>query len=581
MTPKATANGDAIFDAKNNDEPNNPTDQFRLGYVTDVEGHWGYFLEYVRRSNVLDWDEDVDTHPDALQKLTLRPNTHFIYGGDSVDKGPGDIRLCRALASLKKRYPYRVSLLVGNRDLNKIRMWSELSDADMKRPLEDIPPPFWDRNAPSFKEYLEKEVMNKEATNGATLDDLNTRVERLRWMLKHTLGCPDTFEFRREELRVLREIHGAYPEKSEDDRDDNALYATTSNTAITDEEVVESFRYEVSHPEGSLRQYLEQASIAAIVGNTIFVHGAIDSLTMKYVPSLSSKFEVPKTTPPTLTSTTSCDGTVVDDVHEWVKSLNSFLQQGMKDFVQRPDWNDERTSRGGEALLAIQNRPAMWGRSVVCNSYCDGGVIATTTAEEERKQALHSALIQSDPLAFEGIASNVFDTVPAQWLLEHGIQRIVVGHKPSGDCPAVLSSEYTGVEVVSADTSFSHRRELQQDDDRQFGPFRGNAIAMVELTGPDQNNNWLETTGTLACGAEYFNRFPLLGKNEFLQDAHKEVGDVNLGKRLSDGWWIKGTTASGEYHLCRGTGRFVEYDLRSAEEVAKTMKEGAMYSASI
>ena len=51
----------------------------------------------------------------ALQRLNLRPNTHFIYGGDSVDKGPGDIRLCRALDGLKKRYPDRVHLLDDRR----------------------------------------------------------------------------------------------------------------------------------------------------------------------------------------------------------------------------------------------------------------------------------------------------------------------------------------------------------------------------------------------------------------------------------------------------------------------------------
>ena len=72
-----------------------PTEHFRLGYASDVEGHWDYFLEYVQRSNVLDW-EDVEkesdfnssiadsndaSHDTKFQKLALRPNTHFIYGG--------------------------------------------------------------------------------------------------------------------------------------------------------------------------------------------------------------------------------------------------------------------------------------------------------------------------------------------------------------------------------------------------------------------------------------------------------------------------------------------------------------------
>ncbi len=66
-----------------------------------------------------------------FQRLSLRDNAHLVYGGDTVDKSPGDIRLVWALVSLKKRYPDRGPLLVGNRDLNKIRLPSELSEADM------------------------------------------------------------------------------------------------------------------------------------------------------------------------------------------------------------------------------------------------------------------------------------------------------------------------------------------------------------------------------------------------------------------------------------------------------------------
>ena len=37
-----------------------------------------------------------------------------------VDNGEGDVRLCKRLVALKQRYPERVHLLVGNRDLNKV-----------------------------------------------------------------------------------------------------------------------------------------------------------------------------------------------------------------------------------------------------------------------------------------------------------------------------------------------------------------------------------------------------------------------------------------------------------------------------
>ena len=156
---------------------------------------------------------------------------------------------------------------MGNRDLNKLRLSSELSESDMKRPIDDIGRPFWDRTAKSLREHLE-EIQENE---GSDLDKLNTRAERLRYMLKHTLGCPDTFEFRREEMQILTQIYGQYPPNVEH-HDITPIHTkldaeeTISAIKVTDEEVVDSFLHEMS-PEGSLRQYLKLSSIAAIVGS--------------------------------------------------------------------------------------------------------------------------------------------------------------------------------------------------------------------------------------------------------------------------------------------------------------------------
>jgi hypothetical protein len=85
---------------------------FRLSYVTDVEGNLDYFHAFVKLSEYLDYDgEGV---------LKLADQSFFVFGGDIVDKGLGDERLCRQLVALKQKHPDRVFLLVGNRDLNKV-----------------------------------------------------------------------------------------------------------------------------------------------------------------------------------------------------------------------------------------------------------------------------------------------------------------------------------------------------------------------------------------------------------------------------------------------------------------------------
>ncbi|KAL7513850.1 hypothetical protein ACHAXN_012479 [Cyclotella atomus] len=546
--------------------------QFRIGYASDIEGHWDYFLDYVSRSNVLDW-ESVPSSKEPkhnFHRLALRPNTYFVFGGDSVDKGPGDIRFTRAMVELKQRYPDRVHLLVGNRDLNKLRFQTELGEYEMSLPVEMIEKPFWDANAMSYKEFLQKK------SDGLAIEEMNTKVNKLKWMLDHTLGCLETFEFRRQEIGILKQIYGHYPLNYDSDVD---FHSTVLNevevdpSIATDEQVVQSFEHEINHQMGSLRQYLKHASIAAIIGNTIFVHGAIDVLTMKFVPSLESKFERPSAPPVSLTNLVTMtstnaelyEETMIENVHEWVDSLNNFLHHGLKDFEERPNWNAERTSRGGEALLAIQNRPSMWGRSVVCNSYGDGGVIATSTSQAEQMNALKTSVANADPLVFEGTASNVFDPKPAKWLSDQGIRRIVVGHKPTGDCPSVLSAEYTGVEVVSADTSYSHRKELDVFE-HPFGVCRGAAISLVEIVGT-AHSNWLETSGSLACGRQYNDRFQVLSPVNCVPASEFGGGDHNLGKRLPDGWWVKAAISPDQYHLCRGSGRIVEYEIRSRNDV--------------
>ena len=499
--------------------------RYRLGYVTDVEGHLDFFLSFVKRSNVL----DVVSNTPLQLELDLRDDDcYFVFGGDSVDKAPGDIRLCRALVSLKKRYPDRVFLLVGNRDLNKIRFTAELSEADMERDIDDIPSPHWDPSAPTLRTYLEEVATTRGM---ASAENVNTRVERLRYMLKHTLGCPDTFEFRRQELAILNECEVK---------------------DISDEQVCDNFIHEVEHEDGSLRQYLENANVAAVVGNTLFVHGAVDVNTMQFVPRQDTRFELPKTRAPA--------GKVCDDLMEWVDSLNEYLRVGLQDYQARPMWDTDRTSRGGEALLALQNRCAVWGRSIISNCYGDGGVVTNDHAVEYLNDPNRAEMEDTDPMVFENVSSDPKDPRVAAWLKKNGIRRVIVGHKPTGDCPAVLSSKFTGVEIASGDTSYSDT--TAQDN-------RGLALPVIEIVGESPVDNHLEISGRFNDGREYHSTFHRLhGKDEI----DVSVGDPTLGTEVDGGYWVKASCTE-KYRLCRGKGRKVEHsDVPINELQAKYVK---------
>ena len=440
----------------------------RLGYVTDIEGNLDYFERYVAISPVLRYIAPGEL--ELVDEMCV-----FVFGGDLVDKGAGDLRLCRQMVALKRRYPERVFLLVGNRDLNKLRFTSELSDADMARPVHSIPIPHWLESNPravSLAQHLSKRAQEL----GVELDAVNTRAERLRWMYKETLGCPETFELRRLEMALLRAAEGG---------------DGTAATAVSDDDVVVNCIAEVQKG-GSLWEYLSVACVAVHIGNTLFVHGAVDIDNYGWIPP-HTKFQIPE-------DESRPDVPRVDSVSEWVAGLNAYLRAGLADHAARPAWDEPvRSTRGGESLMALQNRCAMWGRSVVSNCYGDGGNV--TTAEALTKRAQKLAEMGSSPetsggrasLLYEGVCSNPRDPTVVAWLQRSGVRRVVVGHKPCGDCPAVMSSRYSGTEIVCADTAFS--------DTSSKPDMRGVALASVVLVGTAEENH-TELHGVLKDGRE-------------------------------------------------------------------------------
>ena len=195
-----------------------------VGYVTDIEGNLDFFDRWVARSGVLKY-----TAPGKLE--FTHENAYFVFGGDAMDRGDGGIRFTRRLVEFKKRYPERVFLLAGNRDLNKIRFTSDLAVSDLRRSARDVPRPHWDEDAPTLHEYLTGLAASRHETGGA--EAVDSRKNRIHYYLEKTLGCPRTFEGRRRELELL-----------------DATLAP-----VSDEAVVESLVSDVL-PGGCLREYL-------------------------------------------------------------------------------------------------------------------------------------------------------------------------------------------------------------------------------------------------------------------------------------------------------------------------------------
>jgi hypothetical protein len=99
------------------------TASLTISYVTDIEGNFAYFQRFVEASPAVSFDSPGS--PDN-GGLVLHDGYGLVFGGDLYDKGPHDIRLTKMFCDLKDAHPDRVWLLMGNRDINKLRLISEL-----------------------------------------------------------------------------------------------------------------------------------------------------------------------------------------------------------------------------------------------------------------------------------------------------------------------------------------------------------------------------------------------------------------------------------------------------------------------
>ena len=183
-----------------------------VAFMTDVEGNWEYFIKCIEMSPVL---ELLSLHEDGSADIKLQPGWHFVFGGDSVDKGGkvgGSIRVATTLVRLKKKYPSAVHIILGNRDINKMRFTSELAPSQLAE-LHGVPGPYWVAPAKrvSPEGFLRATIaksrgIQPEEVDEAALHVANTPAARVRWMLKETMGADGEFERRRAELSVIHKI---------------------------------------------------------------------------------------------------------------------------------------------------------------------------------------------------------------------------------------------------------------------------------------------------------------------------------------------------------------------------------------
>ncbi|MDP2342434.1 MAG: metallophosphoesterase [Deltaproteobacteria bacterium] len=332
----------------------------QVAYLTDVEGSWNKLRTFVDLTPGVSFQTD-DT---GTERIIVDDGTAFVFGGDAVDRGPWSRRVLQALLDVKDRYPDRVVLLAGNRDINKLRLPRELQGAVPKKATPEI---------------------------AALAKD--KKPELLRWIFANTMGAAPAFEHRRTELRANTQPAG-------------------------DDDVVRSILTDVLPPGGLHFRYLQRCQLAFRLGKTLYVHGGVAIESLGKVPGEPES----------------------DDVDGWIFSLNNFYREQVALFGEQPIIIDAEPR--WLPLILYQAPIKGLGRNPASVVYGRFGSDAWNNPRLPSRETL-------------------------AWLQQRGVARVVVGHTPCGDLPAILRGG--DVEIVCADNSRGRLdvgNSLLIDDDR-------------------------------------------------------------------------------------------------------------------
>lgn len=142
---------------------------------------------------------------------------------------------------------------------------------------------------------------------------------------------------------------------------------------------------------GRMREYLELGVLSVILGDTVFVHGAINDENAFVLPDQDQVFE--------------------GRIRDWLSQLNRWKTRSLEAYLGAPQ-SDAKKFIGY----------AGWSRGVIYGRYSNDNV--------------------------RGFSSDI-----SRRFAEEGFRRIVVGHTPNGESPSFR--RFDGIDVVMADNSYA------------------------------------------------------------------------------------------------------------------------------
>ena len=539
-----------------------------------MEGDASYFDRFIENSRILCFEPTKRNFgrakaqggsgsffPYSKQVAFRTDSSMLVYGGDVCDKGGSDLYVLRQLLSLQHRHPDRVHLLMGNRDINKMRIIPEMGADKPDGDHQHLPYHggcWWLAGTGLDGDPL----ADDKPENGASKVPSNSPAERLRWILSKTMGSPDAFELRRDEL--VRE----------------EMLTNKTSREISDEEVVKSFR-RACHPHGELGKYLSSAKLIVKIGSALFMHGALprpDVVDTCQEHSLWSSvdYAIPWINDP-------CEE--VASVENWIECLNSFAhsQVGLwKRSILHADADDKTMNRpvgvwsttGGYNTQFDYGNLLQFGMGWLPTKKKNPTIVYSSWLNDGMPQQFYDFHTGDNATPYAREVSKFFDS--------GNLQLIVSGHQPHGDHPTPINmsnmSDDGSIDarfILPCDTSYSGDTHwiYSGSGEKRNMPGRGNSVSgrgdvavcevLIDQNIDDGSISSAISHGTLSDGTTYesTNLFDAtadpdaalvgtrLDRNDFIFE-----GSVRDDSGEEMDWWIKNKLADGQFLVSAGKG---------------------------
>jgi len=429
----------------------------------DIEGSLDKILSAINMpGSIVAYSKDVAGRY-RLDFVDANQEHRVVVIGDAIDKGPDNIKILMMFTDFKKRYPERVFLILGNRDINKLRFNWELADGALDLRSDNPHKNSFDRFRvgdweAKFKHWL---AVGKNKIDGGVVRYYhgqdpahieNDKILKLKFLLQETMGCPDTFDLFKKEL--------------------------SSNGARINDKKVADFMIAMPKPGGVLADYLKHAQLAYLDKNTgsIYVHGGI---------SQDSLFKVP--------AAKSGGRDLVKDktVQDWIQELNKWGRKGIYQGIEGKAGHHQR------ALSLIKNQ-----EPEVQTVDVNGEKVTTWGNSDIPVISNFISVVQGRPWGPDYNLAPVDEQVRCA-LLRDGISTLVFGHSPIGEIPVIVKSRAGADEEfrsVATDTSLAK-------------PFR-NALVIVRENCVDVTADFY--TKDAVKRVKYSSRDPQVGTQDKL-----------------------------------------------------------------